>query len=318
MTLLEKNETKVGNLSEISAKWLAEVRHDLKESSFIKYEDILKKYILPVYGKAALSDITNRDLIHFVYDLRLAGGVRGQGLSTSTISEILTTLNLLRLYGLRENAEVKFDTHCISLKHARKAIRVFSISEENRLISYLKKKEDLTSIGILTCLYTGIRIGELCALKWNDINLDERVMKISNTMQRLRVVGQEHKTEVRILKPKSIHSARTIPLPETLVNVLSPHYVEDAFLLSGEKQHFVEPRLMQKRFKKILEECEIKDANFHATRHTFATRCVELGFDIKTLSEILGHSSVTITMNKYVHPTMKFKRENMNKLKEVF
>lgn len=137
-------------------------------------------------------------------------------------------------------------------------------------------------------------------------------------MQRLRVNGKERKTEVKILEPKSKHSIRTIPLPDVLVRLLKKYYKKDAFLLTGDKDRFIEPRVMQNRFKRILKKCGIEDANFHATRHTFATRCVELNFDIKSLSEILGHASVTITMNKYVHPSMELKAENMNKFSGRF
>ena len=137
-------------------------------------------------------------------------------------------------------------------------------------------------------------------------------------MQRLRVEGKECKTEVKIIEPKSKHSIRTIPLPDVLVEHLKPYIRPKGFLLTGDKDRYIEPRVMQNRFKRILKKCGIEDANFHATRHTFATRCVELGFDIKSLSEILGHASVTITMNKYVHPTMELKAENMNRLTGLF
>ena len=128
----------------------------------------------------------------------------------------------------------------------------------------------------------------------------------------------DHKTEVKILEPKTAHSVRTIPLPDVLKDSLSQYQALDAFLLTGDKKRYIEPRVMQKRFKRILKDCGIADANFHTTRHTFATRCVELGFDIKSLSEILGHASVTITMNKYVHPTMELKAENMNRFSGLF
>lgn len=316
--VISGNEQKAGKVSEVSIAWLNEAALTLKESSIIKYEDILKNYILPVYGEMDFSMITNTDLVNFVDELRRTGGIKKQGLSPATISEVITTMNLLRSYVQRKNLIVLFNPHCVNIKHDRHDIRVFSIYEENKLIKYLKKKDDLTSVGILICLYTGIRIGELCALKWNDVNLSERTMKIGKTMQRLRVYGKEHKTEVKILDPKSTHSVRIIPIPKVLGRILKPHFTKDAFVLTGDTEKFVEPRVMQKRFKKILQTCGIKDANFHATRHTFATRCVELDFDIKSLSEILGHSSVTITLNRYVHPTMKLKRENMNKLKELF
>lgn len=138
-------------------------------------------------------------------------------------------------------------------------------------------------------------------------------------MQRIRVKDNPNrKTEVKILRPKSDCSTRTIPIPDILLPVLKVNYSEGAFLLTGDKKKFVEPRTMQNRFRSILKKAGIAHANFHATRHTFATRCVEAGFDIKCLSEILGHADVSITLNRYVHPTMNLKAENMAKLTGLF
>ena len=309
---------KAGNVAEISACWLYEASPDLKESTVIKYEDILRNYILPVFGDVDLSDITNEKLIGFVSDLRTSGGSKKTGLAPSTVSEVVTTMNALRIYALKRDFTVLFNTECVSVKQDKPDIRVFTISEENTLIAYIRQNMDLIGLGIMVCLYTGIRIGELCALKWSDIDLTEKTMRIGRTMQRLRVEGKDHKTEVKILEPKSSHSIRTIPLPDVLLSLLTEYYTEGTFLLTGDKEKYIEPRGMQKRFKTILKKCGIADANFHATRHSFATRCVELGFDIKSLSEILGHASVTITMNKYVHPTMELKKENMNRFTGLF
>ena len=314
----ELSQTKTRSVYNISTCWLAEISSDLKESSIVKYENILRCYILPTFGESDLADISNERLIAFVNELKISGGAKKQGLSPSTVSEVITTMNSLRLYAVKRDITVHFSTECVSVKRNRKDIRVLNLSEERSLINYLRGNMDLTALGIMICLYTGIRVGELCALKWDEINLNEKTMRIGKTMQRLRVKDRDKKTEVRILEPKSNHSIRIIPLPDTLVEELAGKYCKGAFVLTGSATKFVEPRVMQNRFKRILGKCGIEDANFHATRHTFATRCVELGFDVKSLSEILGHASVSITMNKYVHPTMAFKAENMNRLTGLF
>ena len=126
------------------------------------------------------------------------------------------------------------------------------------------------------------------------------------------------KTYISIDEPKSKCSIRTIPIPDNIMADLRRAYVNNAFVLTGSRISYVEPRTMENRFKAILEKCGIEDANFHALRHSFATRCVEVGFDIKSLSEILGHANVNITLNRYVHPTMELKRENMDKLSALF
>lgn len=327
MTCEEKNDyredsKKAGNekncrISEISSCWLNEASLDLKESSVVKYRNILENYVLPAFGEKELSEIDNEELMAFIEDLRRNGGAGNHGLAASTVSEIVTTLNSIRKYAIRRGRPAGFDPACVRIKHETREIRVFSMNEEQRLISYIMEHLDLTGLGILLCLYTGIRIGELCALKWDCIDLEASTIKIGKTMQRLRVDGCLKKTEVKILEPKSSHSVRVIPLPDKLVTVLREWRVPGAFLLTGDKELFVEPRVMQKRFKRILRNCGIADANFHATRHSFATRCVESGFDIKSLSEILGHSGVNITLNRYVHPTMELKARNMNLLAEM-
>lgn len=291
----------------------------LKKSSINKYEDILRRYIFPEFGDKELSSITNQHIIRFTNSLLSGGGVKKQGLSTATVAEILSTMNGIRVYAMKMDLSVSFSLECISLKREQGDIRVFSLEEEEKLLSYLKEHLDLFSLGVMLCLYTGIRVGELCAMKWDDINLLERQMHVSKTMQRLRVDAASGKrTEVRILEPKSACSVRMIPLPEVLVELLTEFHKPGAYVLTGKENRYVEPRTMQNRFKKILSASHIRDANFHATRHTFATRCIELGFDIKSLSEILGHASVSITMNRYVHPSMALKAENMNRFSELF
>ena len=182
----------------------------------------------------------------------------------------------------------------------------------------------MPNIGILVCLFTGIRVGELCALKWEDISFSEKTLYIHRTMQRIQIEhtqpNQEGaRTKVIVTNPKSQCSVRTIPLPDKLVRILKsvPNTSSGYFLTSSETK-WIEPRTMQNHFKRLLKCCEVKDANYHTLRHTFATRCVELGFDVKSLSEILGHASVNITMNRYVHPSMQLKRENMQRLSSLF
>jgi len=315
----ELTAAKAGKMADIGSKWLSEVAVSLKESSVNKYEDLLRCYILPEFGESELSEITNQQLINFANGLLSGGGAMGQGLSPSTVVEILSAMNGIRIYAMKKDYAVAFSTECVSLKKNQGDIRVFSLEEEGRLLDYLQKNMDLPALGIMLCLFTGIRLGELCAMKWDDISIPEKKMSVSKTMQRLRCsAAAGHKTEVRILEPKSTSSVRTIPLPDIIMELLEAAYIPGAFLLTGKSSRFVEPRTMQNHFKKITVACGIEDANFHATRHTFATRCIELGFDVKSLSEILGHASVAITMNRYVHPSMALKRENMNRFSDLF
>lgn len=308
-----------GNVSEISGQWLAEAAVTLKKSSLNKYEDILRCYILPEFGAVSLSELSNRQVADFINHLCLSGGVRQQGLAPATAAEILSVMNRIRVYAMKQDFTVPFSPECVSLKRKKEEIRVFSLEEETILLEYLQEHMDFLNLGILLSLFTGIRIGELCAMKWDDIRLAEKKMYVSKTMQRLRVSQPSgRKTMVKILEPKSASSVRIIPLPDSIMGLLEQFYVSGAFLLTGDDSRYVEPRSMQNHFKRILVSCGISDANFHTTRHTFATRCIELGFDTKSLSEILGHASVAITMNRYVHSTMALKTENMNRFSELF
>lgn len=310
---------KAGSVTDVAESWLADASTDLKDSSVVKYEDLLRCYIYPSFGDSDLSDITNEDLMTFARDLREKGGRSGQGLATSTVSEVVTVLGNMRSYALKHGYSVVYTTDCVSMHKTRKDIRVFSVEEEERLVAWLQDHMDEVGLGVYTGLYTGIRIGELCALTWDYIDLGAATMKIGRTMQRIRTNDAGNKkTAVKIFEPKSTNSVRSIPLPDCLVDEMKNHYIPGAFLLTGSSDKFIEPRIMHNRFKKILKECSINDASFHACRHSFATRCVEVGFDVKCLSEILGHSTVAFTLDRYVHPTMTHKAENMNKLSGLF
>ena len=310
---------KAGTVSTVGKAWLTEVSALLKDSSVNKYEDLLRCYVLPEFGDCEITDITNERLMEFSNKLITKGGKNGKGLSKSTVSAVMSTMNCLRINALRHNCTVAYNTECVTLKKDTGEIRVFSIAEETKLINWLCANLDLTSLGILLCLFSGLRIGEVCALKWDNFNFAESTFLIDRTMQRIRIKGDpEKKTEVKIFRPKSDCSVRTIPIPENLMEVLKKEQIEGAFHLTGDKNEFVEPRKLQYRFKAILKKAGIECANFHATRHTFATRCVEAGFDIKCLSEILGHADVSITLNRYVHPTLNLKSQNMSRLSGLF
>lgn len=305
---------------EVGTWWLGELSFIRKKSTLVKYSSQFENHLVPVFGDKRIDEISNEDMIAFCNGLLTGTGNGGEKLSPKTVSDILSRMKSIRKFALIHGYEVGFIADCVSLPQTEEEIRVLSLSEEKKLLGYLKTHTDLTNLGIILCLFTGIRIGELCALTWNDISLAERELYIRRTMQRLRNLNDnaEKRTYIDIDRPKSRRSVRAIPIPDNIFEDLRVAYVTDAFVLTGEKKRFVEPRTMENRFKTILRECDIEDANFHALRHTFATRCVEVGFDIKSLSEILGHANVNITLNRYVHPTMQLKRDNMNRLSDLY
>lgn len=300
----------------ISKEWLEGRTPELKASSVSKYRNTLNTYLLAQFGSRKITDISRGDISSFSRELLISGGSKAEGLAPKTINGILSVMKNIFAYAAREKSIITADIKDISVKQSQKPMRILSIDEQQKLIQYLYDNICPCFLGILLCLYTGLRIGEICALKWKDICVREKYLFVHQTMQRIQIEGLEKKkTKVVIQSPKSDCSIRKIPIPDEMLQMLLPFQVQDeAFLLTGLAHKFVEPRSRENRFKVATRDCCIENVNFHALRHTFATRCVELGFDIKSLSEILGHASVNITLNRYVHPSMELKQKNMNKL----
>ena len=199
-------------------------------------------------------------------------------------------------------------------------MRVLSREEQARFVSYLLEDMDTCKFGVLLALFTGVRIGELCALQWGKISLKEQTIRIDATLQRLRdtsAVGSA-RTRIVISTPKSDTSVRTIHVTDykaELCGKMDPHS-SAAYVLTG-TDSFMEPRALQYRMEKYTRECGLEGVHFHTLRHTFATRAVEVGFEINSLSEVLGHAATTITLDRYVHSSLILKRDNMNKLNAI-
>lgn len=307
------------NFSDVSRKWFEFIKPQLKESSVVKYTNVLKTYLLPEFEKKNISDISRDDINKFCSNLMDTGGVQKRGLSSRTVTNIMSVLRNIFKYASRYNNCHVIDLHDITIRQTQPKMRILTNNEQQKLNDYLYSNLDLFNLGILLCMYTGLRIGEICALKWEDIDFDEKLLHVHMTMQRLQnFKNEDKKTTVVISNPKSDCSVRKIPLPDEIFRLLFCFKQPDnTFFLTGNTNKFIEPRTMQNHFKSIIKKCGLEDANFHALRHTFATRCVEFGFDMKSLSEILGHASVNITLNRYVHPSMELKQKNMNMLSEL-
>lgn len=303
----------------IANEWLLLRTPQLKTSSIAKYTNMLNLYLLPNWGNQQIFNISRSDIIQWSRGLLTTGGVKGEGLAPKTVNSVLSLMRNILEFAAREKGIPTADTKDISVKQPQKPMRILNRTEQQRLSEYLRENLTPCNMGILLCLYTGLRIGEVCALTWADILIEEQCLYIHQTMQRVQIKGDtEKRTEVVILTPKSDCSTRRIPIPDELCQLLrSIQRHNNSYLLTGMVHSYVEPRNMENRFKAVMQKCEINDVNFHALRHTFATRCVELGFDVKCLSEILGHASVNITMNRYVHPSMELKQKNMNLLSEL-
>lgn len=312
------SKAKIGKFTDLSDMWISSIQTSIKESTFIKYKNVLKCNIIPLIGNEQLKDIDYSVVTKMCNDLLVYGGKNRTGLAPKTVSDALSVTKSVLKYADQLKYEIDHSALSVTTNVKNKPPRVLTLNEEQLLITYVLDNLDLTGLGILICLFTGIRIGELCALTWDDISIDSHIIHISKTIQRLQIGSQEQKTAVIISEPKSQSSVRDIPIANPLYDLLINQSAKTGYLLTGTYDKYIEPRIMQNRLKNILKQCNIKDAHFHTLRHTFATRCIEVGFDVKSLSEILGHSSVNITLNRYVHPTMKLKRQNIEKLSELF
>lgn len=303
-----------------ASDWISFLRPHIKEASYVKYTNSLNNYIYPAFSGRKLESITRAEVSAFCTMLAETGGKAGTGLSPKTVADTMSILRSIFNYASMEKEIDVATITGISVKLPKSTIRVFTIAEQQRLDDFLRNDLNPCHLGILLCMYTGLRVGEICALSWRDISRDEPILKVDKTLQRIQQVDSNgKKTKIVVSPPKSDSSIRVIPLPNDIYSLLQENRRSDeAYILTGLSRRFMEPRLLQSRFKKVLTILGIENANFHTLRHTFATRCVELGFDIKSLSEILGHSTVNITLNRYVHPSMELKQKNMNMLSDLF
>lgn len=304
--------------SDILAAWLQSTRINVKESTYMRYKLLIDKHIITFLGNYQLSKISTQLVERFVKEQLENGRLDGfGGLSPKTVTDIVTIVKSSMEYASYHGFSVGCNLSKLSVKKKDKEMRVLSLQEQKQLTSVLLCDTDLTKIGVLISLYTGIRIGELCALRWENLSIVDRTLRVHETMQRIQCseTTETSRTKIVITEPKSQCSIRDIPLPDFLIDVIRQYQNNPkAFVLTGDRNTFIEPRTMQNRFQRYVEASGIEPANYHALRHTFATRCVEVGFEIKSLSEILGHANVNITLNRYVHSSFDLKCANMSKL----
>lgn len=301
-------------------EWNAQNVFRIKESSYNKYCYLINSNLIPYLGKYKIAELTTDILQRHIFFL-LNGDDTQRPLSPKSVRDTISVLKLALRYAKSIGLEVPCDTSSLTVRMEKKELRVLTSTEYQKLVGYLVCSSNLKDAGILLTLFTGLRIGELCALTWENINLEDKYIYVTHTLQRIQDFSPNavSKTKITITTPKSFSSKRIIPLPDFLTSYLTQfHQSNNAYFLTGDPSCFIEPRSMENHFKKLSTYLQIPNITFHTLRHTFATKCVESQFDIKSLSEILGHSSVNITLNRYVHPSLEAKREQMNRLDRLF
>lgn len=282
-----------GRIRDLACDWLNNQQAQIKQSTYANYHYHVYKHI-----------------ISFISDMY-------KSLSANTTKVILTTLKIILKYGCRLGVVNRNILEYCQFRNHHVESKILSQSESVRMKDYLLQKQDAFSAGILLCRSTGIRVGELCGLKWGDVNFVNDTFQVKRTVSRIanpnHVAGQP-KTILYIRSPKSFTSIREIPIPQYLVPRLKMLRKNDeCYILTGTEE-CTEPRNVQKRFKTLLRRCEMQNCNFHAMRHGFASACFENGNDCKTVSTILGHSSTKITMDIYIHTSITQKKNCVNSI----
>lgn len=314
-----KRTNKKESAADLFEAWLSgEIMTRLKPSTYENYYHCINKYVIPYFrlpGNAQLSEESIRQLVEEIN--------QNAAISVSYRRKILSILKtaLREIYRDVPNHPSVAELVTLPKVRSSKEVPVFSMKEQRMIEHVVQQSEDKRLLGIMLCFYSGIRLGELCALKWEDFDFEAGAVSITRTVSRIRNrEPNREKTVLHVGTPKSETSLRKIPLPAFLLRLIEkyslPFEEDDCYMLSGKAAPF-DPRIYQRMYKKVLAAAGVKDRKFHTIRHTFATRALELGVDIKTLSEILGHSSVNITLNVYTHSLMEQKKVAIEKFNEM-
>lgn len=303
--------------------WLERKEQLVKKSTYSAYVNITVNHLIPKFGNWPLKRFTEERIQEYALLLLRHGRLDGSGgLSERSARDIIVVLK----NSLREAMKLKLlPATEINIRFPKRQerykIHVLSKIVQQRLIQAIYLNLTNKSAGILLALYTGLRIGEICGLKWSDIDFENKLLHVRRTLQRVyrRNIDGSGQSQIIISEPKTRSSHRSVPLSSMLIPVLHrlKNSCPEAFFLSGTAKS-VEVRTFRTFFEKFLLKHNIERVNFHALRHTFATRCIEAGGDCKTVSELLGHATVNMTLNLYVHPQIEQKRKCVELLNDFF
>lgn len=310
--------TKGANMTykEWLSNWLANyVLPNYKPRTCERYTDIVSQHIIPKLGDYELSELTPYIVQQFVTELITHGNLKtGKGLAANTVNAIITVIQ----QSMETAHHMKFtDVYEMNnLKRPKleeKPVVCFTVAEQRRIEQAVREDKRDKMLGVLICLYTGLRIGELMALEWDDIDFQKRELRVTKSCHD----GKDKNGKIcRVTgTPKTSHSNRVIPLPKQLIPILRDMKKRsNSSLVITDKGKIPSVRAYQRSFELLLCRIGVPHHGFHSLRHTFATRAIECGMDVKSLSEILGHKNSTVTLNRYVHSMMEYKTSMMDKL----
>ena len=306
--------TEIKTFREVSFLWKEEKRKLVKLSTISAYAIILENHLLDFFGDC--TKVIEEGLVqNFVYEKL------GTGLSQKTVKDFLIVLKMVYRYGVKRGIMEHRDWDIkYPISQERKSIEVLSLANQRKLISFVSENFTFRNLGIMLCLHSGMRIGEVCALQWKDIDIVQGVIYVRRTIERIYIIENDvRRTELVISTPKTQNSIREIPLSKELIRLLKPlkKVVNDTFYVLTNESSPTEPRTYRNYYKSILEKLNIPHLKFHGLRHSFATRCIESQCDYKTVSVILGHANISTTLNLYVHPNFEQKKRCIDKMTKL-
>lgn len=307
--------------NELMTAWLDRCeRERVKPRTYSRYKGLIVQHILPELGDTQIDDLGRRQISEFLTAHQADGNLRGgEALSATSTNLMLTVLNAAFTYAC--DMELLPANPCDRIRRVPgppSRVDAFTREEQQRLEEAIAAWEDRRLFGIRLCLYTGLRIGELLGLEWQDVDMEKGILHIQKTVYREK--NAEGEWQLFVDRPKTAASERMVPLPGYLAEDLRIYRrgARSAFVIENKKAERMSIRSYQYLFERLTEKAGVRKLNFHALRHTFATRALECGMDIKTLSELMGHKNATITLNRYAHSMMDTKIAAMNKLEKLF
>ena len=302
-------------------EWLEKFQKEhIKARTYNRYQGLIEMHIVPALGDRDISSLSRKEIQNFLINQKKDGNMRNkETLSATSTNMMLSLLNLAFEYAC--DMEYITETPCIRIRRARadtKKVEAFSTDEQRAVEAEIAKSGDRRLHGIILCLYTGLRLGELIALTWSDIDFKLGTLKVTKTAYRAQ--NEYGIWNLCIDTPKTESSERVIPLPKYITDMLSQDrdVAKTPYIVENKKAERMSIRSYQYLFERLTEKVGVRKLNFHALRHTFATRALECGMDIKTLSELMGHKNASITLNRYAHSMMDTKIAAMNKLEKLF
>ena len=299
------------SFTQVATLWKADKRQYVKKASYAIYARLCNHLIMPVFGDVL---IPNEETIQ-----SFANSLLERGYAPKTVKDTLLVLKMIIQFGEKLGAwpHITYSVHYPTRVEVPKFIPTFTKQDLNKLLQYLRTHFSFQNLGLFICLYSGLRIGEVCGLQWRDLDIAAVVIRVNKTVQRINLTdGEFREYYVSVDTPKTPSSVRDIPLSRELKDIIRPFkriMSQDYYVISGAARP-LEPRQYRAYFKRILRQLGIPATRFHALRHSFATRCIESKCDYKTVSVILGHASISTTLDMYVHPGYTEKKKCIDRM----